>query len=54
MLLNDDIADIEKHDGICSFTFVVDETSGLFLHPSIFSIRHSRSAYITNSALSDF
>ena len=44
MLLNDDIVDIEKPDGICLLTFVVDEFSGLFLHPSIFSIKHSRSA----------
>ena len=44
MLLNDDIVDIEKLDGICSLTFVVDELSGLFLHPSIFSVIHSRSA----------
>ena len=44
MLLNDDIVDIEKLDGMCSLTFVVDEFSGLFLHPSIFSIKHSRSA----------
>ena len=44
ILLNDNIVDIEKPDGICSPTFVVDEISGLFLHPSIFSIRHSRSA----------
>ena len=43
MLLNEDIVDIEKHDGIHSLTFVVDEFSGLFLHPSIFSIIHSRS-----------
>ena len=44
MLLKKDIVDIEKPDGICSLTFVVDEFSGLFLHPSIFSIIHSRSA----------
>ena len=44
MLLNDDIVDIEKPDGICSLTFVVDEFSALFLHPSIFFIKHSRSA----------
>ena len=44
MFLNDDIVDIEKLDGICSTTFVVDEFSGLFLPPSIFSIKHSRSA----------
>ena len=44
MLLNDDMLDIEKPNGICSPTFVVDELSGLFLHPSIFSIKHSKSA----------
>ena len=44
MLLNKDIVDIEKSVGICLFTFVVDELSRLFLHPSIFSIIHSRSA----------
>ena len=38
MLLNDDIVDIKKPNGICSPTFAVDELSGLFLHPSIFSI----------------
>ena len=27
MLLNQDIVDIEKSDGICSITFVVDEFS---------------------------
>ena len=31
-------------NGICSLTFAVDELSGLFLHPSIFSIIHWRSA----------
>ena len=44
MLLNEDIVNIKKPDGICSPTFVEDEFSGLFLHPSIFSIIHSRSA----------
>ena len=44
MLLSDDIADIKKPDGICFPTFVIDEFSGLFLHPSIFSIIRSRSA----------
>ena len=43
-LVNEDIADIEKPDGICLLAFVADESSRLFLHPSIFSIRHSRSA----------
>ena len=41
MLLNDNIGEIEKLHGICLSTFVVDEFSGLFLHPSIFSIKHS-------------
>ena len=37
--------DIEKSDGISLLTFVVnDEVLGLFLHSSIFSIIHSRSA----------
>ena len=54
MLLDEDIVVIEKSDGICSLTFVVDEFSGLFLHPSIFSIKHLRSASIINVALSDF
>ena len=41
MLLKSYIVDIEKPDGICSLSFDVDEFSGLFLHPSIFSIMHS-------------
>ena len=44
MLLNDNIVDNEKSDGISSPTFVANEFSGLFSHPSIFSIKHSRSA----------
>ena len=48
MLLNENIVDIEKPDGICLFTFVVDEFSGLFLRPSIFPFIHSRSAQIIN------
>ena len=44
MLLNDDIVDIERPDGICLLIFAVDEFSGLFLHLSVFSIIHSRSA----------
>ena len=35
MLLNDDIIDIEKPDGICLLTFVANEFSGLFLHSPI-------------------
>ena len=54
MLLHEDIIDIEKPDGICSLTFVVDEFSGLFLHPSIFSIILSKYVQIINGALSDF
>ena len=54
MLLNDDVSDIEKPDGICLLTFVVDEVSGLYLHPLIFSIIHSKSAEIINDTLSDF
>ena len=42
--LIDDIVDIEKPDGICSLTFVVDDFSGLFSHPSIFTIKDSKSA----------
>ena len=30
----------QKSDGICSLIFVVDEFSGLFLHPSIFFKSH--------------
>ena len=54
MLLNDDIVDIEMSDGMCLPAFVVDDISGLFLHPLIFSIKHSKSALIQNGALSDF
>ena len=35
MLLNEDIVDIGKPDGICSLTFVVDKFLGLFyIHQS--------------------
>ena len=44
MLLNDEIVDIQKPDGICSPTFVANDFSGIFLHPFIFSIKYSRSA----------
>ena len=43
-LLNEDFVDIEKVDGIFLLTFVVHQFSGLFLHRSVFSIIHSRSA----------
>ena len=42
MLLNYDIVDIEKLERIRSTSFVEDELSRLFLHPSIFPITHSR------------
>ena len=41
-VLDNDIVDLEKLDWICSLTFIVNKFSGLFLHPSIFSIKHSR------------
>ena len=44
MLLNQNIEEIEKSDGIYLLNFVVDEFLGLFLHPSIFSINHLRFA----------
>ena len=37
MPLNDDIVDMEKLDGICSLTFVVDDFSGFYWHSSSFS-----------------
>ena len=36
MLLNDDIVDIEKPEGICSPSFVADTFLGIFLYPSTF------------------
>ena len=44
LLLNDYIVESENRDGICSPTFVVNNFLELFLHPSIFSIKHSKSA----------
>ena len=44
MLLHVDIAGIDKPDEIFSLIYDVDAFSGLFLHLSIFSIIHSRSA----------
>ena len=54
MLWNGKIVDIKKSCGICSLTFLVDDFSGLSFYPSIFSIKHSRSAEIINGPLSDF
>ena len=42
--LNDDIVDIEKPYRVCSLTFVVEDYSGLFLHPPIFPTEDSRFA----------
>ena len=44
VLLGDDIEEIEKSDSACSATFVEVEFSQLFLHPSTFLIKDSRSA----------
>ena len=44
VIQKEDIVGIEKPNGICSLIFDGDEFSGLFLHPSIFFIIHSRSA----------
>ena len=45
MSLKDHIVDIEKHDEICCKpTFVVDDFLGLFLHSSIFPVKHPRSS----------
>ena len=54
MLLNDDIVDSEKPDGIYLLPIFADEFSGLFFHRSIPSIIHSRSAKIIHGALLDF
>ena len=42
MLLNY-IVNMGKPDGICLPTFDADKCLGLFLHPSVFSTKHSRS-----------
>ena len=42
MSLNEDTVDIQKPDEICPATFVVDNFSELFLHPPIFSTKHSK------------
>ena len=44
MLLNENFVDIEKPGEMCSPIFVADEFSGMILHPTIFSVKHSRSA----------
>ena len=42
IILNGDIVGIEKTHGTCLPALVVDIFSGLFLHPSMFFIKHSR------------
>ena len=54
MIVNDNIADIKNAHRICSPNFVADKVSELFLLPSIFSIKYSRSTKITSDALSNF
>ena len=54
MVLNDGLVDIEKSNVIFSPTFVVNEFSGLFLNPSIFSIKLSWSAKIIIDDIWDF
>ena len=44
MLVNEDIVDLQIRNVICLLTFVADEFSGLFLHPLVLSIMHTRSA----------
>ena len=44
MPLNDNFVESEELNRIRLLNFVVDDFSGLFLHPSIFSIKDSRSA----------
>ena len=44
MPLNDDIVDIEKPYGMRSLTFFIDDFSGLYFHPSVFTIKDLKSA----------
>ena len=54
MLLDDNIVEIEKPEGMCWPTFAVDKFSGLFILLSVFSIMYSTFAYIIHGFLSDF
>ena len=54
MLLDDNIVEIEKPEGMCWPTFAVDKFSGLFILLSVFSITYSTFAYIIYGFLSDF
>ena len=42
MSLNDDTVDIKKPDEVCLPTSAVNEFSGLFLFPSVFSLKYLR------------
>ena len=42
--LNYNIIEIEKTDGVCSSSYIVDKFSGLYFHPSIFFIKYTRQA----------
>ena len=44
MFSSDGIVEIEKLDEKCLPTFVTNEFSDFFLHPSIFSIKNSKFA----------
>ena len=52
IFLNNDILGTEKSYWICLLNFDLDEFSGLFLYPPIFSIKYPRYAYIIKGALS--
>ena len=43
-----------KPNGTCSVTLIVDKFSELFLHPSVFFVKHSRYVSMIIGALSDF
>ena len=48
-LLNDNIVDTKKPNEVCLLTFYVDGISRLFLHPWIFSTKHSGCAKIKSA-----
>ena len=43
MSLREDSVDTEKPSGVCSLAFIKEKFSELFVYPSIFSIKNSRS-----------
>ena len=54
ILSNVHIVDTDYLQGICSDTFVLDYFLELFLHPSFYLIRDSRSAELIDGILSNF